>query len=62
MDLGIGFDWQFLFIAPPDAPIAHAKSINRPDIAEWIGDHAEDYRVEDMDTWLREKIAYFRMR
>ncbi len=52
MDLGCGFDWQFLFIREPDELKAWAKSINRNDIVHWVEEYEDAYREEDMDKWL----------
>jgi len=43
MDLGVSFDWQLLFFAEPADLLSHARSIQRPDIAEWTQKYTPDY-------------------
>ncbi|WP_339730545.1 hypothetical protein [uncultured Gimesia sp.] len=59
MDLGIGFDWQFLFFNQPSVLKNYADSVERADIAKWIEDYQEDYKKEDMSLWLKMRIKYF---
>jgi hypothetical protein len=58
MDLGIGFDWQFLFMKEPEVLISYANSIDRVDISCWINDRSESYMREDMEIWLTGRIDY----
>lgn len=60
MDLGSGFDWQFLFMKDPQALQSYALSIGRPDIAEWIVKYTSEYEEEDMACWLESSKKYHR--
>ena len=60
MDLGCGFDWQFLFMKDPQTLKSYALSINRPDIAKWLDKYSADYETEDMGSWLENTKEYYR--
>ncbi|WP_281558405.1 hypothetical protein [Thalassomonas sp. RHCl1] len=59
MDLGSGFDWQFLFLTEPDSLKQYALSINRSDIAAWVDNYKTSYQEEDMDGWLSHTNSYY---
>ena len=60
MDLGCGFDWQFLFMCEPETLKESAKSIGRGDIVQRAEAYEEDYRNKDMEAWLNGVIRYYR--
>jgi hypothetical protein len=60
MDLGSGFDWQFLFMKDPKTLENYALSINRPDLAAWLVEYASEYEEEDMESWLEGVKNYYR--
>ena len=60
MDLGCGFDWQFLYMRDPSTLKAYARSIERPDIEEWIAEYEKYYFDEDMKNWLEGTTNYHR--
>ena len=58
-DLGCGIDYQFMLGAGLEETIAHAKSINREDMAEYLEGLRSDPDLPDIDEWLQFKINYF---
>ena len=58
MDLGVGFDWQFLFMDIPGKLIKYLITIDRKDIVDWIKSYQEDYEEEDMSDWFEFKCEY----
>jgi len=59
MDLGCGFDWQFLFMKDPQTLKSYALSINRTDIANWLDKYSSEYEEEDMESWLEDTKNYY---
>ena len=60
MDLGIGVDWEFLFVRDPEVLIAFSRKIQRSDIEDWINGYTMEYYKSDMKQWLYETVRYHR--
>ena len=60
MDLGSGFDWQFLFVRDPKTLKHYAVTNNHNDLAQWIDDYTPEYLEEDMKDWLQGIMQYHR--
>ncbi|WDI41263.1 hypothetical protein [Bremerella sp. P1] len=58
-DLGCGMDYQFMLGAGLDKTIAHAQSVNRLDMVDYLEGLREDPDLPDIEEWMKFRINYF---